>query len=125
MTLLSICQAVCNISPVAAPDSIVGNSDQTAVLLLALANVAGQQLARRPQGGWVNSIREYNFTTNALEEQSGVIENVGGLGHMAIQLLRVLAPVRIVAADNDIDHLVSIGEAVIETDPFVKMTIGP
>jgi len=26
---------------------------------------------------------------------------VGGLGHMAIQLLRVLAPVRIIAADVD------------------------
>jgi hypothetical protein len=33
--------------------------------------------------------------------------------------------VRIVAIDNDIDHLVSIGGAAIETDPYVKMTIGP
>jgi propanol-preferring alcohol dehydrogenase len=30
-----------------------------------------------------------------------VVVGVGGLGHMAIQLLRVLAPVRIVAADVD------------------------
>lgn len=30
-----------------------------------------------------------------------VVLGIGGLGHMAIQLLRVLAPVRIVAADVD------------------------
>ena len=30
-----------------------------------------------------------------------VVVGVGGLGHMAIQLLRVLAPVRIIAADID------------------------
>jgi propanol-preferring alcohol dehydrogenase len=34
-------------------------------------------------------------------ETTVVVTGVGGLGHMAIQLLRVLAPVRIVAADVD------------------------
>ena len=34
-------------------------------------------------------------------ESTAVVLGVGGLGHMAIQLLRVLAPVRIVAADVD------------------------
>ena len=34
-------------------------------------------------------------------ESTVVVVGVGGLGHMAIQLLRVLAPVRIVAADVD------------------------
>src|SRR5918998_2394533 len=34
-------------------------------------------------------------------ESTVVVMGVGGLGHMAIQLLRVLAPVRIVAADVD------------------------
>ena len=34
-------------------------------------------------------------------ESTAVVMGVGGLGHMAIQLLRVLAPVRIVAADVD------------------------
>jgi propanol-preferring alcohol dehydrogenase len=34
-------------------------------------------------------------------ESTVVVLGVGGLGHMAIQLLRVLAPVRIVAADVD------------------------
>jgi propanol-preferring alcohol dehydrogenase len=34
-------------------------------------------------------------------DSTAVVLGVGGLGHMAIQLLRVLAPVRIVAADVD------------------------
>jgi propanol-preferring alcohol dehydrogenase len=34
-------------------------------------------------------------------ENTVVVLGVGGLGHMAIQLLRVLAPVRIIAADVD------------------------
>ena len=41
-----------------------------------------------------------------------VVAGVGGLGHMAIQLLRVLAPVRIVAADVDdrkLEHAKALG----------------
>lgn len=41
-----------------------------------------------------------------------VVMGVGGLGHMAIQLLRVLAPARIVAADVDdqkLDHAKALG----------------
>jgi propanol-preferring alcohol dehydrogenase len=34
-------------------------------------------------------------------ESTVVVMGIGGLGHMAIQLLRVLAPVRIIAADVD------------------------
>jgi propanol-preferring alcohol dehydrogenase len=34
-------------------------------------------------------------------DSTAVVMGVGGLGHMAIQLLRVLAPVRIIAADVD------------------------
>jgi len=37
-----------------------------------------------------------------------VVVGVGGLGHMAIQLLRVLAPVRIVAADVPTDGAVDV-----------------
>ena len=40
-----------------------------------------------------------------------VVVGVGGLGHMAIQLLRVLAPVRIVAADVD-DHKLQQAKAL-------------
>ncbi len=45
-------------------------------------------------------------------DSSVVVLGVGGLGHMAIQLLRVLAPVRIVAADVDdkkLQHAKALG----------------
>lgn len=84
MTLLSICTAVCNTAPVAAPTAIVGDSSQTSKLLYALANQAGQSLARRPQGGWVDMIREYDFTTNAIASQAGSIDNTGTSGNAVI-----------------------------------------
>lgn len=80
MSLLTICQAACSTAPVAVPVAIVGSDDETATLLLALANDVGDDLARRPQGGWVNMIREYDFTTMALSPQPGTIANVGGFG---------------------------------------------
>ncbi len=39
------------IGPIAAPTSIVGKSDETALLLLSLAQDAGEDVARRPDGG--------------------------------------------------------------------------
>jgi propanol-preferring alcohol dehydrogenase len=45
-------------------------------------------------------------------ESTVVLMGVGGLGHMALQLLRVLAPVRIIAADVDdkkLEHAKSLG----------------
>jgi hypothetical protein len=65
VSLLSICQEVAAEIPVAAPTSIVGNPDGTAQLMLALAQRAGEALARRPPGGWVALIREYGFATAA------------------------------------------------------------
>lgn len=80
MSLLSICQSACATAPVGVPTSIVGNTDETSTLLLALANDAAEDIARRPQGGWVSMIREYDFTTAAVAPQSGTIANVGGFG---------------------------------------------
>lgn len=45
-------------------------------------------------------------------ESTVVLMGVGGLGHMALQLLRLLAPVRIIAADVDdkkLEHAKSLG----------------
>jgi propanol-preferring alcohol dehydrogenase len=45
-------------------------------------------------------------------DSTAVVVGVGGLGHMAIQLLRVLAPVRIIAADIDdkkLQHAKTLG----------------
>ena len=51
------------------------------------------------------ALTPYHAITRALPhlnaDSTVVVVGVGGLGHMAIQLLRVLAPVRIVAADVD------------------------
>ena len=84
MSLLDICVAACATAPVSPPTAIVGNSDQTAVLLLALANQAGQALARRPQGGWISMIREFDFTTQAIAPQSGAIAGTDGAGNAIV-----------------------------------------
>lgn len=77
MSLLSIAQAVCASVPEAAPSSIVGNTtDTTAVTLLALANLAGNAVAKRAP--WVNMNREYDFQTNSYGPISGVVTTVGG-----------------------------------------------
>lgn len=79
MTLLTICQAACNAVPIAAPSSIVGNtSNESAVLLLALANEAAYSLTRRSPAGWVSMIREYDFSTVSYGPIAGSVSNVGG-----------------------------------------------
>lgn len=80
MTLLSICTQIANDIPVAAPTSIINNIDETAIRLLASAQNAGEALARAAPGGWVDMIKEYDFTTAALLPQPGTIANVGGFG---------------------------------------------
>lgn len=51
------------------------------------------------------ALTPYHTIKRALPHLNGestvVVLGVAGLGHMAVQLLRVLAPVRIVAADVD------------------------
>lgn len=92
MSLLTLCQAACATAPVAIPSQIIGSIDQTAQLLLALANDAGDELARRAPGGWVDMIREFDFMTAALPAQNGTIANVGNSavisGLSNIQLVR-------------------------------------
>lgn len=84
MSLLSICQQVANDLGLSVPTSIVDNTDQTAARLLAQAQKAGVSLARKPQGGWVAMIQEYDFTTAALASQAGVISNSGPGGAAVI-----------------------------------------
>jgi propanol-preferring alcohol dehydrogenase len=66
-------------------------------------------------------------------ESTAVVLGVGGLGHMAIQLLRVLAPVTIVAADVDdnklaqakalgADHIVNNRNADDAAERILKIT---
>lgn len=87
MTLLTICQAAANIAPVSPPATIIGNTDETASLLLALANLAGNSISRRPQGGWVSMIKEYDFTTQASTlTYSGSVANSGAGGVAVITI---------------------------------------
>lgn len=60
MTLLTVCQAVARDAGLDAPSSIAGNSDDTAVQLLALANKAGEIISRKP---WQNLQSEHTFAT--------------------------------------------------------------
>ena len=80
MTLLSLCTDVAQEIPVSAPSTIVDNTDATAILLLIEGQRAGEALARAPQGGWVNMIREYDFVTAAVGPVSGSINNTGPNG---------------------------------------------
>lgn len=78
MTLLSICQQVARLIPVAAPTSIIENTnDDTALLLLACAQKIGEDIARRPQGGWISMIEEYDFQTSAVGPIIGSVANTG------------------------------------------------
>lgn len=83
MTLLSICTQVAKSIPVAAPTSIVGSTDQTAMLLLACAQDEGEALSRAPQGGWVAQITEYLFTTFSLATTGDVVNGSTGLINLA------------------------------------------
>src|SRR5512146_56394 len=65
MSLLSICQGVARAIKIEVPSSIIGNGSDEATLLLQCAQDEGEALARRPQGGWVQMIKEYDFATVA------------------------------------------------------------
>jgi propanol-preferring alcohol dehydrogenase len=70
-------------------------------LLVSLGNLSPAEAAPLSDA----ALTPYHAIKRALPHLSAdgtaVVLGVGGLGHMAIQLLRVLAPVRIVAADVD------------------------
>lgn len=92
MSLLTLAQAACNAVPIAAPSAIVGNTtDETALLVLALANDAGQALMERAPGGWINMIREYDFVTVSDGPVSGIVGNVAG--QAVVTISTALAPV--------------------------------
>lgn len=77
MSLLSIGQDICDDIGLAAPTSIVGSTDQTALRLLSTLNRAGQYISRRPQGGWTIMIKEYDFNTAAIDDINGTATNSG------------------------------------------------
>lgn len=71
MTLLTIVQAAADRVGVARPSTVIGNADQTARTMLALAQEEGNHLARRAP--WQRLTKEQTFTATATETQSGAL----------------------------------------------------
>lgn len=94
MSLLTICQLALQDLALQVPTSIVGNTDETAVRVLAAAQLAGKSLYKKPQGGWVNSIKEYDFSTAAVATQNGTIANSGPGGVAVISGLSGISAVQ-------------------------------
>ena len=67
MTLLSICQEICNDAPVDTPDAFFGNNlDDTARLAVSSAQRAGLWIARRHN--WLILTKEWTFSTVASQD---------------------------------------------------------
>ena len=66
------------------PTSFINNTDETAVRLVAAAQYEGENLARRPENGWVTMITEYDFVTAATPNNiPGTVANVGGFAQVS------------------------------------------
>ena len=75
MNLLAIVKAACAELSLPQPGAVVGSTDSTAVLMLALANTEGRDLARRY--GWQAITYEATFTTAATESQGTLASIIG------------------------------------------------
>jgi hypothetical protein len=69
MSLLTLCQDAARELRLAPPATIIGNTDDTAQLLLRLAQVDARALMRAHP--WQALIREHSFTTTAADVQTG------------------------------------------------------
>lgn len=86
MSLLTICQGVARSIKIEIPNTIVGNSGEEAALLLACAQDEGEALARRPGGGWVAMMNEFDFATVAIGPLTGTVANTGPGGVAQVTL---------------------------------------
>jgi hypothetical protein len=84
LSLASILTLVAQDLALAVPTSFIGNRDETATRLVACAQLAGEQLARKPENGWVAMITEYDFVTAAVAQQNGTVANSGPGGTAVI-----------------------------------------
>lgn len=75
MNLLAIVRAACAELSLPQPSAVVGATDQTSVLMLALANSEGRDLSRRYP--WQALVREATFTTLAAESQGTLASIIG------------------------------------------------
>jgi len=82
MTLLTICQNVADAIPVTRPAAIIGSSDETARLLLVLANQTGKALYERHD--WILMSKEHSFTTVADQEDYSLRSDYGRLSDKTV-----------------------------------------
>jgi len=61
MTLITMCQEAARMVPITVPASIIGNTSETAQLLLAVAQAEGKALKRRYN--WLSLVTEHEFDT--------------------------------------------------------------
>jgi hypothetical protein len=97
MALIDICTLALQDLAIAVPTAFVGNSDETATRTLAAAQLAGKSLYKRPEGGWVASIKEYDFVTAAVAAQTGSIANTGAGG---VAVISGLSGISAIAANT-------------------------
>ena len=84
MSLATMLTQVAQDLALSVPTSFIGNSDETASRLVAAAQYEGENLARKPENGWVTMIAEYDFTTAATANDiSGTVANVGGFAQVS------------------------------------------
>lgn len=74
MSLLTLAQNVAKEAGFASPSTVVGNTDDTALMLLALANRAGKVLARKP---WQTLQKEYTFNLVAAQASYAFPSDLG------------------------------------------------
>ena len=70
-SLLQLVQAGCQELGIATPSSLIGNTDDQAIQLLALANREGKEFYSMAQrkGGWQELHVDYSFTTTGYEKE--------------------------------------------------------
>jgi hypothetical protein len=73
VSLLSIIQGAADLLSLSRPSVVVASPDQQIRQLLALANLEGEELAKRPSRGWQALTKELTFVTVAAEEQTNAV----------------------------------------------------
>lgn len=75
MSLLSMAQDIAADTPVGTVNALFGNSDVSAIRLLAALQRAGEVLSKYKNSGWTILVREFEFTTKAVNTFGNLTNN--------------------------------------------------
>lgn len=117
-TLLEMVQDACSELGLAAPQSIVSNTDQIAIQMLALAQREGREFYKlqNSNGGWQSLRKEYSFSTVAIAAQSGsthsttIIDNLTSTTGIAVDMVAV-------------GNYIPVGARVVSVDSSTQVTL--